>query len=136
MCRSGGGGMDELVVEFEAEWHSQQVRACPGHISLHAAVVNGLPRRQTGSLSPTLPPGPQDVRLLIAVPRLPVAVSEVTPDPIEEAFRLLMRLRVSLKDAWVRAGVRVTLRPLLRRLPVVGALQVGCTLLAGLGLQA
>lgn len=28
--RSGGGGLDELVVEFEAEWHSQQVRSGKG----------------------------------------------------------------------------------------------------------
>ena len=64
------------------------------------------------------------MRLLIQVPRLPVAVSEITPDPLEDALRLLMRLRVSLRDAWVRAGVRITLRPLLHRLPVVGAVQV------------
>lgn len=79
------------------------------------------------------PAKPQDVRLLITVPRLPMAVSEVTPDPLEEAFRLLMRLRVSLRDAWVRADVRVTLRPLLRRLPVVGALQGGCFECLGVG---
>lgn len=68
---------------------------------------------------------PQDITLLITVPRLPVAVAEVTPDPLEDALRLLLRLRVALRDAWVRAGVRVTLRPLLRRLPVVGAIKVG-----------
>lgn len=65
------------------------------------------------------------------VPRLPVAVSEVTPDPLEEALRLLARLRVRLCDAWIRAGVRVTLRPLLSRLPVVGAVQVRCGVACG-----
>ena len=81
--------------------------------------------RSHAHLLPSCPLWAQDVRLLISVPRLPVAVSEVTPDPIEEALALMMQLRVSLKNAWVKVGVRVTMRPLLRRLPVVGALQVG-----------
>jgi hypothetical protein len=46
-------------------------------------------------------------------------------------MRLLMTLRVSLKDAWLRAGVRVALRPLLRRMPVIGALQVTAALGSG-----
>ncbi|EFN51193.1 hypothetical protein CHLNCDRAFT_141362 [Chlorella variabilis] len=88
----GGGGLEEMFLEFEAEWRSQQ-----------------------------------DVELHILVPRLPVAVAEVTPDCLEDAMRLVMRLRVRLKQAWIRAGVRLALRPLLRRLPVVGALQAGLT---------
>ncbi|KAL4433978.1 hypothetical protein ABPG75_000419 [Micractinium tetrahymenae] len=77
----------------------------------------------------------QDISLLITVPRLPVAVAEITPDPVEDALRLMLRLRVALRDAWVRAGVRVTLRPLLRRLPVVGAIQVGLTRLPEFGYE-
>ncbi|PSC71787.1 DNA polymerase kappa [Micractinium conductrix] len=69
----------------------------------------------------------RDISLLVTVPRLPVWAAEVTPDPLEDALRLAASVRVSLRDAWVRAGVRVTLRPLLRRLPVVGAVQVGLT---------
>ncbi|KAI3425058.1 hypothetical protein D9Q98_008436 [Chlorella vulgaris] len=90
--RGDGSGIEELFLEFEAEWHSQQ-----------------------------------DIVIRITVPKLPVAVAQLTPDPLEEAMRLLMTLRVSLKDAWLRAGVRVALRPLLRRMPVIGALQVGLT---------
>lgn len=67
---------------------------------------------------------PQAIQLLISVPRLPVALAEVTPDVVEDALRLAAQLRVTLDDAWVRAAVRVTLSPLWRRLPVVGAVQV------------
>lgn len=117
------------MLELEAEWRSQQVwLGCAVGVQLAcswpAMAPACLPRQQRSPKPSTHPL--KDVRLRIVVPRLPVAVAEVTPDPVEEALRLMSHLRVRLCDAWIRAGVRVTLRPLLSRLPVVGAVQVRC----------
>ncbi|GAB4816080.1 hypothetical protein N2152v2_003126 [Parachlorella kessleri] len=66
----------------------------------------------------------QDVRIEIVVPRLPLLVSELIPNAMEEQLKLLLRLTVSLSKLSLKGSARMSLRPVWDRLPLFGALQV------------
>lgn len=66
----------------------------------------------------------QALELYISVPKLPLLVSEVVPDPLEDTLALLMSLTVMCTDLWLKGTARVTLRPLLEEMPVVGGVRI------------
>ena len=69
----------------------------------------------------------QRIAIQIVVPRLPLWLTVWIPEAMQRALETLLRLTVTLSHLSIRVGVRVTLRPLTGRLPVVGAVQVrGC----------
>ncbi|KAL4425484.1 hypothetical protein ABPG75_009500 [Micractinium tetrahymenae] len=65
----------------------------------------------------------QDVELQIQV--LPSSMDKAwIPNFIEDKLKALLDFTVGVEDAMLKGSIRVTLRPLLRRVPVVGAVQV------------
>lgn len=66
----------------------------------------------------------QALEIYISVPKLPLLVSEVVPNPLEDALALLMSLTVSVTDLKLKGRARLTLRPLLERMPVVGGTRI------------
>lgn len=66
----------------------------------------------------------QALEIYISIPKLPLLVSEVVPNPVEDALALLMSLTVSVTDLKLKGRARLTLRPLLERMPVVGGTRI------------
>ena len=67
----------------------------------------------------------QDVEIELQV--LGKDVSSMIPDIIEEQLAKLFTMRIGVEDSSVKGTVQLALRPLLYRLPIVGAVQVGFT---------
>ena len=91
-CYKGGkeGMEDDVFVEFDLEWRSQQ-----------------------------------DVEIQMQV--LGKDVSSFVPNIVEEQLAKMMAMTVGVEDTCVKGTLQLALRPLMRRVPIVGAVQVAFT---------
>lgn len=67
----------------------------------------------------------QDVEIEIQV--LGSDISSLVPNALETQLARLMTMKVGIEDCWLQGRVRIALRPLLWRIPIVGAAQVSFT---------
>lgn len=81
-----------------------------------------LKRAKVESHPSPSPPLLQDIEIQVQV--LPEDLSSWIPDFIDKTLSKMLDLTVGVENMSVRAKIRVAMRPLMRRMPVVGALQV------------